>query len=138
MGWREEVSLEDQMKTNKALNEQFGYARAYFGLFLTQLGYTYGYIFNHQIGEIDMHDVIMQRRILVVILPALEKSPQERESLGKITLSSMRNATAVGLGNKIQGTAKDVLFSLPTDAKYPFLSITDEYAAIPTPATPRC
>lgn len=133
VGWREEVSLEDQMKSNKALNEQFGYARAYFGLFLTQLGYTYGYIFNHQIGEIDMHDVIMQRRILVVILPSLEKSPQELESLGKITLSSVRNATAVGLGNKLQGTAEDVLFSLPTDSPYPFVSITDEYAAIPTP-----
>lgn len=133
VGWREEVSLEDQMKSNKALNEQFGYARAYFGLFLNQLGYTYGYIFNHQIGEMDMQDLIMQRRILVVILPSLEKSPQELESLGKITLSSVRNATAVGLGDKLQGTAEDVLQSLPTDSPYPFLSITDEYAAIPTP-----
>lgn len=133
VGWREEMPLEEQLKTNKALNEQFGYARAYFGLFLTQLGYTYGYIFNHQVGEIDMFDIIMQRRILVVILPSLEKSPQELESLGKITLSSIRNATAVGLGSKIQGTAEDVLFSLPTDSPIPFMSITDEYAAIPTP-----
>lgn len=133
VGWREEVSLDEQMKSNKALNEQFGYARAYFGLFLTQLGYTYGYIFNHQIGEIDMQDIIMQRRVLVVILPTLEKSGPELESLGKITLSSVRNATAVGLGDKLQGTAEDVLYSLPTDARYPFLSITDEYAAIPTP-----
>lgn len=133
VGWREEASIEDQIKNSKSLSEQFGYARAYFGQFLIQLGYTYGYIFGHQIGEIDMHDVIIQKRILCVILPSLEKSPPELESLGKITLSSIRNATAVGLGNKIQGTAEDVLFSLPTDAPIPFLTITDEYAAIPTP-----
>jgi hypothetical protein len=59
---------------------------------------------------------IMNRRILVVLLPSLEKSPAELASLGKISLSAIRNACSVGLGAQIEGDAADVLESLPTDA----------------------
>ena len=77
----------------------------------------------------------MQRRILVVLLPSLEKAPAELASLGKISLSAIRNACAVGLGAQIEGDAVDVLEALPTDAVGigPYLCIVDEYAAIVTP-----
>ncbi len=77
----------------------------------------------------------MQRRILVVLLPSLEKAPAELESLGKISLSAIRNACAVGLGAQIEGDAADVLEALPTDTVGigPYLCIVDEYAAIVTP-----
>ena len=77
----------------------------------------------------------MQRRILVVLLPSLEKAPAELESLGKISLSAIRNACSVGLGARIEGNAADVLESLPTDTIGigPYLCIVDEYAAIVTP-----
>ena len=77
----------------------------------------------------------MQRRILVVLLPSLEKAPAELASLGKISLSAIRNACSVGLGANIEGDAADVLESLPTDAVGigPYLCIVDEYAAIVTP-----
>ena len=77
----------------------------------------------------------MQRRILVVLLPSLEKAPAELASLGKISLSAIRNACAVGLGANIEGDAADVLEALPTDAVGigPYLCIVDEYAAIVTP-----
>ena len=77
----------------------------------------------------------MQRRILVVLLPSLEKAPAELASLGKISLSAIRNACAVGLGANIEGDAADVLEALPTDAIGigPYLCIVDEYAAIVTP-----
>ena len=83
----------------------------------------------------DFADAIMQRRILVVLLPSLEKSPAELSGLGKISLSALRNACAVGLGSKIEGDAADVLESLPTEAVGigPYLCIVDEYAAIVTP-----
>jgi intracellular multiplication protein IcmO len=77
----------------------------------------------------------MQRRILVVLLPSLEKAPAELAGLGKISLSAIRNACSVGLGSQIEGDAADVLESLPTDAVGigPYLCIVDEYAAIVTP-----
>ena len=72
---------------------------------------------------------------MVVLLPSLEKSPAELASLGKISLSAIRNACAVGLGAHIEGDAADVLEALPTDTVGigPYLCIVDEYAAIVTP-----
>ena len=96
---------------------------------------TYSHIYGAEDGEVDFADCIMQRRILVVLLPSLEKAPAELASLGKISLSAIRNACAVGLGANIEGDAADVLESLPTDAIGigPYLCIVDEYAAIVTP-----
>lgn len=53
--------------------------------------------------------------------------------MGKLTLSAVRNAIAIGLGHRLEGTFEDILESLPVDAPTPFLAITDEYAAIPVP-----
>jgi intracellular multiplication protein IcmO len=117
----------------RSLAEQYGYARSYFGLSLASLTDTYGHIYATNKGEVDMYDCIKNRRVLVTMLPSLEKSPQELQNLGKIALSAVRTAIAIGLGSSIEGTVEDVLDSLPTDSPKPFLSITDEYAAIPTP-----
>ena len=130
VGWQKGTPL---LKQPRSLAEQFGYARAYFGLSLASLTDTYGHIYKTTLGEVDMYDVIKNRRILVVMLPSLEKAPQELQNLGKVSLSAVRNAISIGLGDKNEGTISDVLESLPTDAPTPFLSITDEYAAIPTP-----
>ncbi len=130
VGWRETKDLEEQ---TQAFSEQFGYAAAYFGLILSSLTNTYGHIYRTALGEVDMYDIIKNRRILVGTLPAMEKAPQAMENLGKLVLSSIRNACAVGLGDRIEGTVDDVINSLPTNSMTPILSITDEYAAIPTP-----
>ena len=119
----------------EAFAEQFGYAQSYFGKALSSLTDTYSHIYGAEDGEVDFADAIMQRRILVVLLPSLEKAPAELASLGKISLSAIRNACAVGLGAQIEGDAADVLEALPTDTVGigPYLCIVDEYAAIVTP-----
>lgn len=88
-----------------------------------------------QVGEVTFSSPLLQRRVLVVLLPSLEKAPAELASLGKISLSAIRNACAVGLGAHIEGDAADVLEALPTDTVGigPYLCIVDEYAAIVTP-----
>lgn len=123
-------------KQAKSFPEQYGYARAYLSQPLSNLTDTYGHIYLVDRGEIDMKDIILNRRILVTIIPYMEKSSVEIENLGQITLSAIRSAAAVGLGEIVEGTAEDVLQSLPTDAgvtENAFGVITDEYAAIPTP-----
>lgn len=54
--------------------EQFGYAQSYFGKALSSLTDTYSHIYGAEDGEVDFADAIMQRRILVVLLPSLEKA----------------------------------------------------------------
>ena len=80
-----------------------------------------------------MADIITQRRVMVTMLPALQKSPEQLGMLGKIILSGQRNAAAVGLGARVEGTSADVLDNLPVDTSNIFLAVTDEYGAIPTP-----
>ena len=131
-GWIAGREMKDQPPS---FAEQFGYAQSYFGKALSSLTDTYSHIYGAEDGEVDFADAIMQRRILVVLLPSLEKAPAELASLGKISLSAIRNACAVGLGAQIEGNAADVLEALPTDAIGigPYLCIVDEYAAIVTP-----
>ncbi len=131
-GWVAGRELKDQPES---FAEQFGYAQSYFGKALSSLTDTYSHIYGAEDGEVDFADAIMERRILVVLLPSLEKAPAELASLGKISLSAIRNACAVGLGANIEGNASDVLEALPTDAVGigPYLCIVDEYAAIVTP-----
>lgn len=131
-GWIAGREMKDQPPS---FAEQFGYAQSYFGKALSSLTDTYSHIYGAEDGEVDFADAIMQRRILVVLLPSLEKAPAELASLGKISLSAIRNACAVGLGAQIEGNAADVLEALPTDAIGigPYLCIVDEYAVIVTP-----
>lgn len=130
VGWQRDKPLDGQPRS---LPEQFGYARGYFNLALAQLTDTYGHIHDTDTGEIDMADIITQRRVMVTMLPALQKSPEQLGMLGKIILSGQRNAAAVGLGARVEGTSADVLDNLPVDTSNIFLAVTDEYGAIPTP-----
>ena len=131
-GW---IAGRDLKEQPESFAEQFGYAQSYFGKALYSLTDTYSHIYGAEDGEVDFSDAIMQRRVLVVLLPSLEKAPAELASLGKISLSAIRNACAVGLGAHIEGDAADVLEALPTDTVGigPYLCIVDEYAAIVTP-----
>lgn len=112
---------------------QFGYARAYFNRTLTSLIDVYGYIFGEDYGEIDGRDAIYQGRIVVGVLPSLEKAEEELRNLGKITLSSLRFALASAMGDKTVGTKAQVLGTLPAQHRVPYAIAVDEYAAIPTP-----
>lgn len=130
MGWTEGKEFDKQARS---FGEQFQYAKGYFGLALNSLTDTYGHIYRHSAGEVDMFDIIKNRRILLNMLPSLEKSPAELKQIGKVTLSSIRNAIAAGLGGGAEGRIDDVTNSLPLASPVPFGVITDEYAAIPTP-----
>lgn len=106
---------------------QHGFSQMYFTRALSSLTDTYGHIFFGSIGEVDYGDVVRQRRILVIMLPALEKSPAELQNLGKINLSAIRDALSTGLGSKLEGTRRDVIDVLSAGAKIPSKIICDEY-----------
>ncbi|MES1986727.1 MAG: TraM recognition domain-containing protein, partial [Pseudomonadota bacterium] len=67
------------------------------------------------------------RRVLVVLLPALEKSPEELSNLGKVIIASLKAMMAAGLGDDVEGSYKDIIQRKPTNAPTPFLCILDEY-----------
>ena len=107
--------------------EQHGYITMQLTRVFTSLADTYGHIMRTNLAEVDIKDVVLNRRILCVLLPALEKSPDELSNLGKIIVASLRSMMAAGLGDSVEGTFDDLVTRKPTNAPTPYLCILDEY-----------
>lgn len=107
--------------------EQHGFITMQLTRTFSSLADTYGHIIRTNLAEVDFKDVVLNRRILVVLLPALEKSPDELSNLGKIIIASLKAMMAAGLGDEVEGSFKDVIERKPTNAPTPFLCILDEY-----------
>ena len=75
-----------------------GLPKFYFTATFTQLAVSLGHIFRCEIGDIDMRDIVLNRRILVVNLPALENSDATLAALGKLVVASLRGMMAQLLG----------------------------------------
>jgi len=122
-GYKETKYL-DQAET---VSEQHGYITMQLTKSFGSLSDTYGYIMKTPLGEIDFVDVFLNRRILIVLLPALEKSPAELTNLGRIVVASLKATMAKGLGANLEGEWAKVIDSRPTTAPSPFMCVLDEY-----------
>src|SRR5208283_10650 len=69
-----DTALDYNKQKSDEPSKQHGFARFYFTATFTQLAVSLGHIFKVEQGDIDMSDVVLNRRILVVSLPALENS----------------------------------------------------------------
>lgn len=118
-----------QKKGNQGseVREQHGFITMQLTRVFGSLADAYGHIIRTNLAEVDFKDVILNRRILVVLLPALEKSPQELSNLGKIIVASLKAMMASGLGDEVEGDYRDVVLRKPTNSPAPFVSIMDEY-----------
>ena len=117
---------EKKYKQAQTTLDQHGYLEMQFTKILGSLADVYGHIFKTPYGEIDMSDVVLNRRILVVMLPALEKSGDELANLGKIVVATLKGMMGGALGNKIEGSWGEVVDKRITNSPSPFLCILDE------------
>ena len=120
----------DKSKKGKQVSqvlEQHGFITMQLTRVFTSLADTYGHILRTKLAEVDVKDVVLNRRILVVLLPALEKSPDELSNLGKVIVASLRAMMASGLGEEVEGDYRDVIQRKPTNSPTPYVCILDEY-----------
>lgn len=118
---------ESAPKQGETVMEQHGYLQMQFTKMLGSLSDSYGFIFKTNLGEVDFKDVVLNRRILVVLLPALEKSTDELANLGKIIVACLKQMMASALGSTIEGSYADVVETKPTNSEMPFMTVLDEY-----------
>lgn len=118
---------EKASKQSETVGEQHGYLQMQFTRTLGSLADSYGFIYKTNLGEVDFRDVVLNRRILVVLLPALEKSKDELASLGKIIIACVKQMMASALGSDIEGSYSDVVETKPTNSDMPFMTVFDEY-----------
>jgi intracellular multiplication protein IcmO len=119
--------VEGASKQSDTTMEQHGYLQMQFTKVLSTLADAYAHIFKTNLGEVNFWDVVVNRRILVVLLPALEFSEPELANLGKIIIACLRAMMATGLGNLLEGSIQEVVEVNPTKGDTPFITILDEY-----------
>lgn len=102
----------NQQKSEKP-SEQHGYAIFYFTSTFTQLAVSLGHIFKAETGDIDMRDVVMNRRVLIVNLPALQGSDDNLAAMGRIVIASLRAMMAQLLGAKLEGDPHELFAFKP-------------------------
>lgn len=113
-------------KWDQTVWDQHGYLTGQYARTLSMLMDTYGYIFKEKLSEVDMMDVLLNRRVLVVMIPTLEKSSQEAANLGKLIVSSIRLMMAMNLGHKLEGTYADIIDTKATKSPAPYIITMDE------------
>ena len=110
-------------------DKQHGFLSMQFTEILGMFNNAYGHIMAFKLGEIDMYDVIINRRSLYVMLPSMEKSGNSIKNLGKIVVNQIRAALSRTLGSGIKGSRAEKLDARPTNSKTPMLCILDEYGS---------
>jgi len=120
--------VDDPSKWDAEVFNQHGYLTGQFSRIFSMMMDTYSHVFSDKHPEIDMMDVLLNDRLLVVMIPSLEKSASEAASLGKLYISSIRLMMAQNLGYKLEGTKEQVLDTKATNAPNPYLIISDELA----------
>jgi intracellular multiplication protein IcmO len=108
--------------------EQHAYRTSQLMPALNLLDKSYGYIFKSKYPEIDMTDVTLRNRILVMLIPSLEKSAQEAESLGKLTIACLRVMMSKNLGSEVEGDYTSLIKDKATNSPYPYVAALDELA----------
>lgn len=110
--------------------KQLGFLTMQFTEILGLFNNTYQHLMGFENAEVDFYDVILNRRTLYVMLPALEKSASTISNLGKVTLNQIRSALSKMLGAAgIEGSRLERLESRPTNSETAALLILDEFGS---------
>lgn len=107
--------------------EQYGYQQMQFTRILSSLADTYGHIFKSDLPEVNLRDAVVNRRMLITLLPALELSRAELGNLGKIVVAGLKGMMGGNLGNRLEGSKRQILDARATNAPTPYFAVFDEF-----------
>ncbi len=125
-GKEKPMGPDQPMIDTTTVRQQHGYLTMQFTRSLQSLGDDYGYIFDTQAADVDMVDIVLNRRILIVLIPALEKSADETANLGKIVAATIKGMMGSTLGATVEGESSSVIENKPTNSATPFMTVFDE------------
>lgn len=126
------TAQEPNPQQNSTTEEQFQYITMQYTETFNMLAGTYASITVSQVPDISVIDVVLRRRILLVLLPSLAKAPQSVKNLGRIIIAMTRNVSSKAIGGRVEGSYKQVIESKPTAAISSFALIFDEFGTYAT------
>lgn len=118
--------MKGQSIQSSTVYDQLGYVTMQIINVINDLMGDFRHIFSSVVGELDMEDAIRNNRIVLVLLPALEKAPTTIANLGRIVIAAQKSMLARNLGDKFEGDLDDHLRQRPTAANTPYLCVYDE------------
>ncbi len=124
-GFSLERALNGDPQEGKAA-EQYGFLSMQLTKPLGSLADDFGHIFRTPIGEVNMDDVVLNRRVLVVLLPALQKAPEEMRNCGRIVVAMLKMMMGRAAGSRLEGTKRELIDIRPSNAPSPFIVVLDE------------
>ncbi|MFT8698947.1 type IV secretion system DNA-binding domain-containing protein [Acetobacter orientalis] len=108
------------------VRQQHGFVIGGFAKTFMMMTTTYGHIFNCNVPDVELTDVIFNRRNLIVLLPSLENDPATNAAIGKTFITAQRYALSAALGASIEGNYIDLVKYRPSAARTPYLMLYDE------------
>ena len=124
-GFNLQKALKGDAQDGKA-SEQYGFLSMQLTKPLGSLADDYGHIFRTPLGEVDIDDVVLNRRILIVLLPALQKAPEEMQMCGKIVVNLVKIMMGNASGSALHGSKREIVDSKQTRAPSPYIVVLDE------------
>ena len=115
------------------VSKQHGFIQMQLTRSITNLAENYGFIYGAERGEIDFRDMVLNRRLMVVLLPALERSPENLKQLGKMTTLSLKAVLGSMLNTAAEGARREIIDGNPAAANTPFLVVLDEVGGYKSP-----
>lgn len=104
------------------VGKQHGFITMQLVPMLAPLLYEYGdQLSPDNAPDIDVYDVVVSNRILITLLPPLEKAPASVAALGRLIVAAVKAMMASSMYSGLEGLTELTLDRLPTnaDAAYP-------------------
>lgn len=108
------------------MTKQHGFVIMQLTRMMGRLASDYAHIFNIRYGDVNLDDIILNRRILIIQIPVLAKARTEVEALAKIMVANISMMMSRALGSRTRGTVKDVVEARSTSSPSPYPVIFDE------------
>lgn len=124
-GFSLDKALRGELQDSKC-NEQYNFLNMQLTKPLGTFADSFRHIFMTPFGEVDLEDVMLNRRILIVLLPALQKAESEMQNCGKVVVSLVKIMMGNADPGKLEGSKQKVRDSSPTNSSSPFIVVFDE------------
>jgi hypothetical protein len=113
-------------KITPTVRDQLGFVTMQLINVTNDLVGDYSHIFETDYGQLDLEDAMINRRFVLTLLPAMERSESSMATLGKIVLALQKSIVANAMPFQISGNLSEHIASRPTNTDYPYVSVNDE------------
>jgi Type IV secretion-system coupling protein DNA-binding domain. len=113
-------------KQGATTSEQHGFLTMQWTRPVGMLATGYGHIFDAEVPDVDIRDVVLNRRVLVILLPSLDRSTDDIAHIGALLVGMLKSMLGQALRTSVEGSWGEVVRRRITNARYPFLMVMDE------------